>query len=67
MAPNEFVFWLNGFMELAKPESINERQTQEIKNHLNLVLNKVTPTYVGVCSETPRPPQIVYKGTCPSC
>ncbi len=40
MTPENFIYWLNGFLEIAKPTSINEEQTQEIKNHIALVLKK---------------------------
>ena len=44
MTPENFVYWLNGFIELENPVKIDERQTQEIKNHLALVLKKQTPS-----------------------
>ncbi len=37
MTPRDFVFWLQGFFEITDPTEINEKQTQMIKNHLNLV------------------------------
>jgi len=43
MTTTEFCYWLQGFMETADPKSINETQTQIIKDHLDLVFNKVTP------------------------
>lgn len=43
MTANEFVYWLQGFLEVAKPTVISAEQTQEIKNHIGLVLTKVTP------------------------
>ena len=30
-------FWLQGFFEVANPESISGEQLEQIKNHLNLV------------------------------
>lgn len=47
MTPENFVYWLQGFLEIGKPTVMNEEQVQEIKNHLALVLNKVTP-YITV-------------------
>lgn len=44
MTPENFVYWLQGWLEIQKPMAINEEQTQEIKNHLALVLRKETPT-----------------------
>lgn len=42
MTPENFVYWLNGFLEIGKPVVLNEIQVQEIKNHIRLVLNKQT-------------------------
>jgi hypothetical protein len=42
-----FVYWLSGFFEISQhsdgPKALNEEQVEEIRNHLNLVLRKVTP------------------------
>lgn len=43
MSPENFVYWLQGFMEIANPSTLNEAQIQEIRNHLSLVLKKETP------------------------
>lgn len=51
MTPEQFVYWLQGFVEMARP---HERVTEyydniawkEIKNHLDLVLTKVSPEEV---------------------
>lgn len=43
MTSEQFVFWLQGFMEMANPTELNETQTQQIKDHLKLVLDKKTP------------------------
>jgi hypothetical protein len=45
MTPEQFTYWLQGFMETADPKSIDEKQTQIIKDHLDLVFTKVTPDY----------------------
>ncbi len=48
MTSDQFVFWLQGYLELSQhlngPKDLNERQVEEIKNHLNIVLTKVTPS-----------------------
>ena len=44
MTKENFCYWLQGWMEIQNPQEINARQMQEIKNHLNLVFNKVTPS-----------------------
>ncbi len=45
MTAEQFTYWLQGFMETADPKSIDEKQTQIIKDHLKLVFTKVTPDY----------------------
>lgn len=45
MTAEQFTYWLQGFMETADPKTIDEKQTQIIKDHLALVFNKVTPDY----------------------
>lgn len=37
MTSRDFVYWLQGFIEITKPETINAEQTKVIQNHLNLV------------------------------
>lgn len=43
MTTEQFVYWLQGFMEMADPKELNKTQTQQIKNHLKLVFDKKTP------------------------
>lgn len=44
----QFCYWLQGYFEIGKPETLDKEQVQEIKNHLALVFRKVTPdTGVG--------------------
>lgn len=46
MNSENFTYWLNGFFELSSEETrtLNEEQVQIIKDHLALVLHKVTPS-----------------------
>lgn len=37
MKAENFVYWLQGFFELGEPKTLDERQVQLIKNHLNMV------------------------------
>lgn len=37
MTSRDFAFWLQGYLEVANPETINKEQLKVIKNHLNLV------------------------------
>ena len=43
MTPEQFVYWLQGFVEVANPMVISAQQFQVIKDHLKLVFCKVTP------------------------
>lgn len=43
MTPENFIYWLQGFMEIADPKSMDEKQIQVIKDHISLVLKKETP------------------------
>jgi hypothetical protein len=43
MTAEQFAYWLQGFMEICNPETLDEEQTQIIKDHLALVFNKQTP------------------------
>jgi hypothetical protein len=37
MQSEQFCFWLMGFLEIAEPETLNSKQLQQVRNHLNLV------------------------------
>ncbi len=56
MDPTAFVFWLQGFFEMANPTALNELQTTMVKDHLALVFNKLTPNRNGDVF-MPRPVQ----------
>jgi len=43
MNDREFIYWLQGFLELTKEETLNEEQMQVIRDHIAMVLTKVTP------------------------
>jgi hypothetical protein len=43
MTPEQFVYWLQGFMEMADPKELNKTQTTQIKDHLKLGFDKKTP------------------------
>ena len=45
MTERDFVYWLQGYMELENPIALSETQTQQIKDHLALVFKKETPFY----------------------
>lgn len=37
MKSESFVYWLQGFFEISEATTLNEKQIQIIKNHLNMV------------------------------
>lgn len=45
MTPKEFCYWLQGYFELNTEgwSGLTENQVKVVKNHLDLVFNKVTP------------------------
>lgn len=45
MTAEQFTYWLQGFIEVENPKTLNLRQTKIIKDHLNLVFKKETPNY----------------------
>lgn len=54
ITPEQFCYWLKGFMEVADPSELNCTQTQIIKDHLDEVFNKVTPDRKVIKSELPE-------------
>lgn len=46
MTSREFCYWMQGFFELYGPKTINEKETELIKKHLNLVFkHEIDPSY----------------------
>ena len=46
MTSRDFAYWLQGLFELADPKTLNEKQTELIKRHLNLVfIHEIDPSY----------------------
>lgn len=43
MSPENFVYWLNGFVELDGGSLPTGQQWESIKDHLKLVMDKKTP------------------------
>lgn len=43
MDSQNFCYWLKGFFEISSSNELTEKQTQIIRDHLDLVFNKVTP------------------------
>jgi hypothetical protein len=55
MTPEQFAYWLQGFMEMADPKELNATQTQQIKDHLKLVFDKKTPEVSLPSIQHPNP------------
>lgn len=45
MSPENFVYWLRGFIEISHECEPDAEQWQMIKEHLDLVMTKVTPNH----------------------
>jgi hypothetical protein len=43
MDSKDFTYWLKGFFEISDSNKLTPKQVQIIKDHLDLVFNKVTP------------------------
>lgn len=43
MTPEQFVYWLQGFVEISGKKELDAAQMQIVQDHLDLVLTKVTP------------------------
>lgn len=54
----QFVYWLQGALELGQRKELSEAQVKIVQDHLNLVLNKVTPQY-----NVPKMPGIRLPGS----
>lgn len=61
MTPEQFCYWLQGYFEIGHIDTdmMNATQIQVVKEHLNLVFQKVTPDRVGIVGipayKTPQP------------
>ena len=44
MTAEQLVYWLNGYFELSGATTLNEAQVKMLKEHLGLVVKKVTPS-----------------------
>lgn len=55
LTQEQFVYWLQGFFEIENPKTIDEYKTRIIKDHLDLVFNKVTPNRQLIEEKVPQP------------
>lgn len=56
MTQDQFVYWLQGFVELTETEQPSKAQWAAIKDHLKLVFTKVTPQLGKSLPVTPALP-----------
>lgn len=52
--PQDFVYWLQGFVEIADSDTISEKQWLIIKDHLKLVFDKVTADRNAITISAPK-------------
>jgi hypothetical protein len=51
MTPEQFCYWLQGFIETNNPQAMPLRlQWEMIQAHLATVFTKITPTYTTICT-----------------
>lgn len=43
MNSENFAYWLKGYFEISDSKKLDEKQVQIIKDHLNVVFDKITP------------------------
>lgn len=43
MSPENFLYWLQGYLEISGAKELNEEQLKCVKDHIKLALTKVTP------------------------
>lgn len=55
MKPEEFCYWLQGMFELTDAKTLDERQTELIRQHLDLVFQKVTGPKTVPWPKVPMP------------
>ena len=53
MKSTEFCYWLQGLFEVAEPETLNAKQVDLIRRHLNMVfVHEIDPSYPAEQQET---------------
>ncbi len=60
MNSENFCYWLQGVFEIANLQELNTKQTLIVKEHLKLVVNKVTPEH---CADEDVPKKRQYLTT----
>jgi len=47
VTPENFCYWLQGYLELSEKGGLSSQQVKVVREHLALVMQKVTPSAVG--------------------
>lgn len=55
MSFESFAYWLQGYFEISGNSTLSDTQVQIIKDHLDLVFNKVTPVRIKLDQEAVFP------------
>lgn len=66
MTSKDFVYWLQGFFEIAEETEITHRQVEIIKNHLKLVFYYDIDKSYEVDQKTSEAMQAIHDGTHPT-
>lgn len=53
MTPENFCYWLQGYLEISDSKDLDSNQLDIVKDHLKLVFNKITPNRTDPYNEHP--------------
>jgi len=52
MTSRDFCYWLQGYFEISKASTLSEEQTQDVRNHLNMVfIHEIDPSFPQINSK----------------
>ena len=56
MNERDFIYWLQGMLENLDGDTLDKKKLQSVKDHLKLVMTKVTPAYPSISTTFGYPP-----------
>ena len=56
MTPQEFCYWLQGFLEMSNAKALDEKQVECVKEHMALVLSRIRLENTTVVTVGKMPP-----------